>query len=707
MYRHRQKLDEYLDSALKHDEDAVEIKSRLLNGGGYERSSRDGGGFEQAAAVKFKRKWVMEYIETVEKTVNTPARCAQMKAQGGCSGKGWDRLRAVASKNWKTSSNTYEPIVIDIGVEGQEGVRVPKQKCDQTLKSKQEKYCRTLGVRNISDDGSGVAMYTVVGAISRQCIEAGWNWCLNRLVEVLYGGDAHRTRKKLNMCHITLKVIGATDNDNSPASLWGLSHWQGKDDWGSLNRYCQHIFDAIRLLEQTGYVVVDFGSGGKKREMKVKIDQFLCADGAFLDAEEGGSGFCVEESCVKCRCNKTDFGDSEHKSDWPKKTATYLAHSSHMPLNGNFKIKCPHRKCNFSCTNKSQWETERTRLAALSKSGVTTFKSEHSGQRPLLFKLFPLPIDKTIPDTMHYLMGVIGHQWKHGVALYIDDKDMATEVNEKLHQKCGVVVTLSSVSKTPSIDAARLPSLPGKQSLKVVEYFDLFLEIVCHWGGRNSGGTCVVRKNKQKAIAANDALLALWNEMMEPMECENGKIPTTEERNYKADLIGEMVRDWRDAYTHAYGKKAAKPYTHMALHFEECQRRLQHDLVRYSCQAQEHYGKIAKSIVRLRTNGLLGKCVRRWKRKRVHKKGDELECTRSTTISKGYVRQFVEEVAHGRELRRLVPVKPTAYNGMMSKKRQRTTRATSTSNSARFVKAEDWKEHTEVDSEKIPMYIGK
>ena len=78
--------------------------------------------------------------------------------------------------------------------------------------------------------------------------------------------------------------------------------------------------------------------------------------------------------------------------------------------------------------------------------------------------------------------------------------------------------------------------------------------------------------------------------------------PSPQERNDKADIIEEMVHDWRDKYILAFTEDAAKPYTHMALHFAPCQRRVQHDLVRYSCQPQEHWGKIVKFIVRHRTN---------------------------------------------------------------------------------------------------------
>lgn len=360
------------------------------------------------------------------------------------------------------------------------------------------------------------------------------------------------------MTHVCLKVIGATENDNSPSALWGLAHWQGGDDWESLHQHCKDIFAAVKTLQRHGYIDIDFPSARRgTNTQRIRLDMFLCSDAAFLDAEEGGGGFCVEESCVICKCPKGEFGDSEHKVNWPEKTAKYLANSSHMPHNGVHKFNCPHDGCNFKSSGKRQWEKERARLTKLTASQVTAFKRNHQGQYPLRYKLFPLPIDKTIPDTMHFLMGVIGHQWKHGVGFYIDSNDLAIKVNEQLKKKCGVIANYTKVSQGKHIDVAKMPKLPGAQSLKVIEYHDLFLEMVCHWGGRNRHGESAVANKKTKCIQANDALIELWNELMEPMEIEDGqKTASYEERLDKANLIEAAVEDWRDAYTNAYGKDA-------------------------------------------------------------------------------------------------------------------------------------------------------
>lgn len=146
----------------------------------------------------------------------------------------------------------------------------------------------------------------------------------------------------------------------------------------------------------------------------------------------------------------------------------------------------------------------------------------------------------------------------------------------------------------------------------------------------------------------------------------------------------------------------------MALHFANCQRRLQHDLIRYSCQSQEHYGKIAKSIVRNRTNGKLGTTERRWKRKRGGAKG-ELELTMGDKITEGYVMQAVKQMAHRHEIDQKVVVKPSAYglNKRLKTKERADAMAVEGATPAPFlVKKGDWDVHTVVASENFAKYDG-
>ena len=92
-------------------------------------------------------------------------------------------------KDWNRCKRIYEPVVIDTGVEGDEGVELPKRQCAKTLSNEMSKFAFSIGVRLLSTDGSAVAMYEVVNVITRQCVETGIQWCTDRLVEVLFSVD--------------------------------------------------------------------------------------------------------------------------------------------------------------------------------------------------------------------------------------------------------------------------------------------------------------------------------------------------------------------------------------------------------------------------------------------------------------------------------------------------------------------------------------
>ena len=76
----------------------------------------------------------------------------------------------------------------------------------------------------------------------------------------------------------------------------------------------------------------------------------------------------------------------------------------------------------------------------------------------------------------------------------------------------------------------------------------------------------------------------------------------------------------------------------MSHHLEVCQLRVQYNLTKYGGQAQEHYGKIAKYIVRNLTNLQLG--VRK----------------RNGAFAKSYVQQTVEQLCWRKYLNMQIPV---------------------------------------------------
>jgi hypothetical protein len=687
-------MRKFLREKLKHDEDCDEIVTTLLEGGGYEKN------FTAMAERKFKRKWWVEYKEAIEKNVYTTERCAMMQEHTNMSGRAWDKLAEVERKNWNEKDSVYTLVEISTGVPGDEPVPLPRKKCTKTLKRAREKFASSINITRITDDGSAVAMYTITMAITRQCVDAGYEWCLNRLVEILFSGDAHGTMKKKKMCHICLKVMGSCEFDNSPSALWGLAHWQGGDDWGSLSTHCSKILDSLRLLVQNGSKIkVTFGSN---KTLDVNLDFLLTGDGAFLDACNGGSGYSggkTRKNCPICCCPASEYGDMDHKL-WPAKTESYVNSGAHLPVKGKFRFSCPHEGCSFKCTTKKQQEKEAKRLGKLSKSALADFKRVHCGKQAAQHMLFVMPKPHSVlGDTMHWLMNAVGHHWTHAIAPYIASTPQAVYLCGVLHKKCGVVINLEKVNTSNHIDAARLPTLPGPAACLVARHFDLFLHATHYWDGANinSSATHTRVKNASKAM---DGLVAIWNEMKTEMEVNKRGMPSLEERLDKADMIEELTYAWRELYTKAFTGNAAKPYTHIALHFAEAQRRVQFDLVRYSCQSQEHYGKIAKHICRLRTNRQLGVVQRRWKKGRNHTTGDAL-VLEGEGIGKGYIEQCVEIMAWKQHLNRYFPVRGTDYSRKASNKQIEKEGAGTRNVRKRkiLVKADVWAEHHEAMSE--------
>jgi hypothetical protein len=82
----------------------------------------------------------------------------------------------------------------------------------------------------------------------------------------------------------------------------------------------------------------------------------------------------------------------------------------------------------------------------------------------------------------------------------------------------------------------------------------------------------------------------------------------------------------------------------MSVHLEEMQRNLEWDLVDYSGQAQEHYGKMCKSIIAGQTNHQLSK---------VKKDGSK---------SASVVMQMAKNMMYRKHLMSIVPIPATEYS---------------------------------------------
>ena len=228
-----------------------------------------------------KRKHFIEYKTQVE-NVLTVERCAQMVNQGNVSVRGYDRMNNVMRKNWISEKDGHEEILIDVG-DGQPGVPMPRFTCGKTIRKHREAECRAIGVRPLTEDGSAVQMYSFIDDIRRQLIMCDKEWCIGRKIEVLFSGDAHCTLKRRKMTHFCLRIIGATANDNSPDSLWGLVHYEGSDDWDSMKEQCVGIVGCMESIVAAGGKLDVLFDG---ESVTCDLDLIFCADGALLDGEQ-------------------------------------------------------------------------------------------------------------------------------------------------------------------------------------------------------------------------------------------------------------------------------------------------------------------------------------------------------------------------------------------------------------------------------------
>ena len=94
----------------------------------------------------------------------------------------------------------------------------------------------------------------------------------------------------------------------------------------------------------------------------------------------------------------------------------------------------------------------------------------------------------------------------------------------------------------------------------------------------------------------------------------------------------------------------------MTQHLEQCQLRVQYDLARYSCEGQEHYGKILKQIVKMQTNFRMGSKSK--KKIRTGKDKGKLE----ESFDKSYIEQAAAIMAYRKHLNGQVAVKPSEYS---------------------------------------------
>ena len=322
MRNHKKWIKQSLAHKFSRDDEGEEIVKQLLQQHPTPTEYDNG-----PHGNTLKRK---HYLECVDKINNeyTPDLCGQIHAYGGGTLKGYNRQRNIMAKRWDADREEWEPRLIDVG-DGEAGVPMPCLKEKRTVMRARDRACQVSGIRHLNEDGSAVVAWTYLEVIRRSIISKGTRWIKARgcRVKALVAGDAVQCNGKWT--HITARVMGVFRDANSPFALWGMAHYLGGDDWEPLQEQCQGIFDAMRSLQQNGNkITITFPATATAaaEDVEVTVRQLLCADGAMLDAEEGGSGFTGDHSCVICQVAKSDLLNEK------KKNAKYTTAIPQQPL---------------------------------------------------------------------------------------------------------------------------------------------------------------------------------------------------------------------------------------------------------------------------------------------------------------------------------------------------------------------------------------
>ena len=152
---------------------------------------------------------------------------------------------------------------------------------------------------------------------------------------------------------------------------------------------------------------------------------------------------------------------------------------------------------------------------------------------------------------------------------------------------------MSKVKKGANIAAAKNPSLIGREAVKVASIFpDLLYVTYEEWTDANV-------KQYIRVLAVVDALVAVWNRVVKRVPAPYHPC----DRATKANELKKLGKAYGDAFTIAFGANAHTHYTHyIARHIHE-QVRLVHEIMDYSGQAGEHFGKKQKQRAQLTCKG--------------------------------------------------------------------------------------------------------
>jgi hypothetical protein len=557
-------------------------------------------------------------------------RTVVSQANSGASFAATERARLATFHNYNPETDRHEPRTLG---DADGAPKLPSTASERATRNRFRKVADGVGVSAVeSSNGKCVSGYDIESLVVGEAKRREEN-NEGKAFEIKLTCDAHGGQRSKKMSHWCATLVNVDLASNSPLSLFHLRSWEGGDQRSDLIKYSQDILTYVSNLYANKGVLTSGSSSTLDRFVKAHVK--LCGDLAHRAAMLGlGDGiFGSNSPCPYCECPKDQLATSKK---FELRTYKRLCASAHLPEDpNNFEA--------FTCPQCQQhFPTERSVLGDEGRGFCTKVHKQSQ------FHVRPLtciePMDQP-PCRLHWVMAQVRTLWSRCIAPYINTDEQADMLIAFL-RTIGVIVDLAKVKKGLKIEAAKLPTLPGKQTAAVLANFDSCLGVVLILKDADRNDK-EIKDRFTRCSQACDAVLALNNHLASRPIAESGHEPGTaahaavrEKAAQKADLLSALHRA---KMVKAVGSGCMTSYNCVQTHWGAIMRRCLHDATDYSSEGQEHFGKLIKQAVRLSNQKL-------------YKDTDK---TKSGKAKVGYVQQAVSRLVVKQVARKSIPTRPT------------------------------------------------
>jgi hypothetical protein len=413
-----------------------------------------------------------------------------------------------------------------------------------------------------------------------------------KLVVQLFGDgfNMFRCGKYVNMC---LRVCGAHFLEGSALSCDTLAVWAGGDTYDDVRSRCEELLNDIAKLLKGKQVHTSWGW--------VPVMAVGGGDALWINDIMGLSGFACKCKCNYCEQSSDDFGDLNKNG--VMRTYVRACHAAHMPSSDqDFPFECPFctEKVNGKQVplkfTKERWEAHHK--VVRTESQLKIHARGHAGQQHSKTPLFRGMDHSEHPEcVLHLLIAIAGTMYKHAVMINVKEIDVATAMNNFIHQTLHIYIRPVKVVPDMEVqDLIKKPSFVGGEAKKAIEHLSDLLKIV------NNGEPLTALQDKQ--LEARDQFFKVYNRIAERLEDPQNP----QERDAKARAVqtlltgdGLTVESLHDSFFYKYKKAfgsgpAVTYYVHtLVKHLTQHIRDIPADIMTLSGQGLEHCNKLRKA----------------------------------------------------------------------------------------------------------------